>query len=660
MLDPNALAQLNTLKTSIRAERNLHAGTVRGSQGRFGFLSLDDGREAFLAPDEMQKVFPGDLVEAEITETESGKLEAKLDKLIKAQPQRLVGQYVIKGKGHFIAVDMPQLNRWLFIPPKSRNKLKEGDFATAKVIRHPFEDGKAQVKPLDVLGNPDTAFIERAVTCYKHDIKDGWSQEALEAATACSDQVISQLSDSDTRKDLSALPFVTIDSKSTKDMDDALCVETTEEGWKLTVAIADPGSAIELDSPLEKEAAKRGSTTYFPGRAATMLPEELATETFSLKPGELKPAVVATLNINSNGDISDYTFEEAQVKSHHKLSYNEVSQYLDSSETTDSIDEVLGKRLVTLKECSDALLSYRKEHLLIMDNQDDYYFITNEQGKITDIARQSKTIAHQLVEEAMLATNRCAGEFLSEGTPFGLFSAHQGFREERQEDVLKVLGEDCPELEGNDINTLEGYRSTIKSLQASESHKNLVSSFRMMLQASAVDTVPSPHFGLGMNRYATITSPIRRYSDLFNHYAIKAKIAETEAPAISPEKLESLRDNLSRSRVAARDVENWLVCEYLKNQPAKDYEGEVSWVSSQGVSVSLLDNGIRGFVKLDPKAFEFDPVRLILKGEEDWFIGKTVKVAIDRVDMTKKRINLKLVTGEAKAESVEAPAENSQ
>lgn len=129
MLDTNSLSQLSQLKSAIRAEKDLAEGVVRGSQGRFGFVTLDDGREAFLPPDEMAKVLPGDRVEVSLNgndDPNSSKLDAELEKLIKSEKKALVGRYVVRGKGHFFAVDMPQLNRWIFIPPKSGAKPKKG------------------------------------------------------------------------------------------------------------------------------------------------------------------------------------------------------------------------------------------------------------------------------------------------------------------------------------------------------------------------------------------------------------------------------------------------------------------------------------------------------------------------------------------------------
>ncbi|MEC8427376.1 MAG: RNAse R, partial [Pseudomonadota bacterium] len=156
MLDASSLQQLTQLKTAIRSEKDLAEGTVRGTQGRFGFVVLDDGREAFLAPDEMAKVLPGDRVEVSLKgndDPKSNKLDAELEKLIKSEKRTLVGRYIVRGKGHFFAVDMPQLSRWIFIPPKSRGKAKEGDYLQGRILKHPFEDGKGLARIDAILGS---------------------------------------------------------------------------------------------------------------------------------------------------------------------------------------------------------------------------------------------------------------------------------------------------------------------------------------------------------------------------------------------------------------------------------------------------------------------------------------------------------------------------
>ncbi len=647
MLDANALSQLSQLKQTIRSEKNLSHGTVRGSQGRFGFVVLDDGREAFLPPDEMAKVLPGDRVEVSVQEKEgsdSGKIDAELDKLLSSNTKTLVGQYVIRGKGHFVAVDMPQLNRWVFIPPKARGKAQEGDYLLCRLTRHPFEDGKGQAKVVEVLGQPGTAGIEHQVVRLKHNLPVDWNKSEQVQQDELASLALSDLPDFNGRVKLQNLAFVTIDSETTKDMDDALYAEPLDNGWKLSVAIADPTSSIAPGSPLDKAALKRANTAYLPGQAVTMLPEALSNHHYSLVPDEDRPALLCHMIIRDNGAIESAEFEFGVVRSAHKLSYEGVAAHLEQGQQ-DATPESCHALLKTLADCSQALNNYRREHMLLMEERDDYDLVLNEQCHIADIKRQSRNLAQQIVEESMLATNRSAGDLFARHANSGVFSSHQGFRPERLDNIRKVLSEDFPDLAELDLTQLSGYQQLIRALHERPEAAQHLAAFRLMLQAGVLTTEPLPHLGLAMPYYATITSPIRRYNDFYNHRALRAILEGHNPTAPSTEELAELQQRIGTTRAASRDLEQWLYCLFMEQHKGKTLDAKVFRVTSQGITVKLCDWGINGFVKLDPKAFKFDPDRMTLKGEEQQFVlDQPLQVEVEKVDLDKKRINFKLAT----------------
>lgn len=652
MLDLNALSQLNQLKESIRSDKNLAEGTVRGSQGRFGFVTLDDGREAFLAPDEMARVLPGDRVEVSVTEKkdnpDSNKIEVELDKLLSSTTKTLIGQYLVRGKGHFIAIDMPQLNRWIFLPPKARGKAKEGDFLVCRLTRHPFEDGKGQAKVVEILGKPGDAGIEHKVVCHKHNLPTQWNKEEQAQLDTIRQQPLTALGDYDSRAKVQETLFVTIDSATTKDMDDALSVEANDQGWLLKVAIADPTSSIPKGSALDRAAHKRANTAYLPGQAITMLPEELSHNAYSLMPGEDRPALLCQMQISQSGSIESTQFEFAIVRSAHKLSYETVAAFLENDQQ-DAVPEDSHALLKVLLECSQALTNYRREHMLLMEERDDYDLILNDQKHIADIKRQSRNLAQQIVEESMLATNRSAGDFFASHANSGIYSSHKGFRSERLDNIRKVIAEDFPELAELDLLSLNGYRELINALHHKPEAAPQLAAFRLMLQAGVLTTEASPHLGLAMQHYTTVTSPIRRYNDFYNHRALRTILEGGDASKIAPseEELNEMQKRIGTTRAASRDLEQWLYClfveEFKQKHPEQVLNATVFRVTSQGVTVKLTDWGINGFVKLDPKAFKFDPDRMTLKGEEQSFVlDQPVQVLVDRVDLDKKRINFKL------------------
>ncbi|TQV83992.1 RNB domain-containing ribonuclease [Exilibacterium tricleocarpae] len=707
MLKDDALQQLTQLKASIRAQKDLAQGVVRGTQGRFGFVMLDDGREAFLNPDTMQRVFPGDRVEVNVITNAKGKPEAELEKLISSDFKAFTGRYLVRGKGHFVATDYPLLNRWIFLPPKSRSNAKDGDFVAARVTRHPFHnDGKGQAKIEAVIGAETDVGIERRYIIAKHKLPEHWSkaaeqqlqaQQAVEGTQqdpgARQDTTAAQQETAGTRQeteatpqapadtrqqlaaplaptqgdnrreDFSHLPFFTIDAETTRDMDDALFIEAAEDGWQLYVAIADPTGLIAVDSPIDRIARRRANTVYLTGGALTMLPETLSHQTVSLVAQAPRPALVCKLTLAASGAVSGFEFAQGIIRSRQKLSYHKVADYLEQVDGT-GIDAEIGAVLALLAQCSNARYQYRAEHALIMDERPDYELVLNAQQKIERIEKQRRTVAHRIVEEAMLATNCCAGELLAEHR-LGLFSCHAGFREERLADVQLLLEENGHGSLAPDVGSLDGYRAVILALQREgEARASILSTLKRMLQPSRLSLDAEPHFGLGFTRYATVTSPIRRYQDYFNHLAIKQIIADHKAPSLSGDDLEAIRQQLAVGRLACKQLDQWLLCQYIQRhwQAQKDaaYAGKIVLLNSQGLGIRLDDTGIEGFVSFNHKKdntkknskkkdadklkLSFDQHRLLLKVDDTVYrLDEPVQVKVVAVDMDKRQISFALV-----------------
>src|SRR5690554_1141309 len=651
MLSRDVIAQLSQLKSSLVADKQYAQGVVRGTSKRFGFVRLDDGRDAFLDPEQMQRVLPGDQVKISLTENSKKQLEAQLESLLSPGVDTFVGRYVRKGPAHFVEPDLPPFNRWLFIPPQERTNCAEGDLVACELLRHPFKyDGKAQIRVVNRIGRPDEIGIEGRYIAAKFNLPSEWNEAALEQ----SQNITVKSFDNSTRVDLSDLPLVTIDSEYTRDIDDAVYAQSSADGWKLTTAIADPSAYIHFDSALDQSARKRGSTLYLLGHPIPMLPVELSHDTFSLMPDELRPALVCTMEIDKSGKIHHYQFQQALIKSHHKLSYQTVTDLLEPNGTDDSagaVPENVRDSLSSLRECANARLEYRRQHALVMEDRADYQYCLNEQKKIDRIEKRYRNTAQRIVEEAMLATNICAGRLFTQNPNTGLYSGHVGFRPERLDDAKKLTGELLPEMAEQDLAQLTHFKALFKHLRAQapqDSDLNaLLSLLQRMQQAGSLSAEHQSHFGLGFDAYATVTSPIRRYQDLFNHYALKA-ILDGVAPPTEPEQLaEQQQQVLIRGRQACRQLEHWLLCQYMAEQVSTVHFGSSTGVSRNGINVRLEDTGCDGFVLLSEKGKprpKFDSGRLQLTTETALYsLDQTVAVKILAVDVEARRISLELV-----------------
>lgn len=637
MLDPNALAQLRQLKTDIIDSKDQGEGEVKGSQRRFGFVKLDDGRDVFLAPEDMQRVFPGDRVKITVHTDDKGKFKAELERLIKSPLNTFTGRYVIRGQGHFVEPDLPRFNKLLFIPPSQRKKAKEGDLLHCQVSRHPFRDGKSQVNILDRIGSPSDSGIEALYTLFKFNLPREWPAK----------QELGEDSRAPQRRDLRDVPFVTIDSAETRDIDDALWAEANEQGWLLRVAVADPGAYIAAGTPLDKAARQRATSVYLPGKAQPMLPEFITKDRCSLLPEQDRAALVCEMQVSADGDITRIDFCEALIRSHAKLSYTAVQAHFDGSETLDHPE------LAALSEVASALKQHRAQVALIMPEQPDFYYELDDDGRIASIRKVLRNDAHRLVEECMLAANRSAAQWLGDAP--AIFNAHAGLREDRLENVRTVMAEALPDLKDLDISQLEGYVALIKAAAASDDELPLQSIFARMLQPGELSLSPKAHFGLGLDRYSTFTSPLRKYGDLVAQRCIRAKLAGSKPALPSEAELEAIQEALRNARQASRYMERWLQYQYLaKQDPEQVYTGHIAHLNGGGFTVELDDTGISGFVEARsiPEKLSFDANTLrLFNDKQQYQLDKRVQVKVTELDPFAGRLMFALVPEAASADS---------
>lgn len=661
MFDKNTLAQLNELKDNIVSSKDYAEGLVVGTNGRFGFVKTDDGRTAFLNPDKMQHVLPGDRVKALLTINKKDKLEAELEELLETGTKKFIGNYRIKGNNHFVQVDAQIGGRWLFIPPQFRKNCNEDDLVLAELNRHPFNDGKASAKILNHIGAATDDFIHHNRVIAQYELNQEWSKDELQQAKIIADKI--ELAD---REDLSCMPFVTIDSPSTRDMDDAIYATTDDAGnHQLWVAIADPSNFIQPGSPVARRARACGQSVYLPARTLPMLPETLATETFSLIADVLKPALVCCMEVDKKGTIVSFEFKHAKIKSHKKLSYREVTAFLDddtqtqSQTITDSSDEIKAS-LKLADKITQARLSYRQEHNLVHGNLTDYDLRINPAGLIEGIQQRERGSSHRLVEEAMLSTNICAGDYLAEHNT-GVFSAHVGFRMDRIGEVRSLLREDLDaDANYDNINEYNEHLALIGKLKDDKAY--LLPPLKRMMQNTEISTKIEPHLSLGVKHYATITSPIRRYIDLCNHWSIIQILGNQKAQKMPDNVLEQLQESLTNNRLASRQLELTLIGHYLLGNGDADKallgdnaltgNSTIRIITQKGFGVRLNDTGVEGFIQIPKKADKtYDAKRMTLTvNGTRYALDDTVKVKVMGVDLEKRRVKMELVDEFSKPE----------
>ncbi len=589
---------LAQLKQKIQENLPKKEGTIKASDKGFGFLEVDSKTSYFVPPPYMKKCMHGDKVVAFIR-TENEREVAEPSELIEQSLTRFIGRVkLFKGKLN-VAPDHPQLKK-LSLKAKTKKGLneadfQEGDWVVAHLVRHPLKgDDGFFVQISHKITDANDKIAPWWVTLAENDLPN--SEPA-----GIDDWQLKDDADL-VREDLTALPFVTIDGESTKDMDDALYAQQLPNGdFALTIAIADPTAYITPEDEMDKVARERGFTIYLPGRNIPMLPRDLADELCSLMENQVRPALCCSVTIRKDGVIGDdIRFFAANIKSHARLVYDHVSDWLEtgSSEQWQPSEEI-AQVVRDLYAFSQARANWRETHAVVFPDRPDYRFELSADNDVVAIHADMRRTANRLVEESMITANICAGKTLQTTFGFGVFNTHAGFKAEKMADVVELMAVNgAPNADAETLATVEGF-AALRRWLATQETSYLDNRIRKYQSYSEIGNQPLPHFAMGLDVYATWTSPIRKYGDMINHRLLKAHILG-KAPVQTPDETvgEELALHRKHHKIAERNVADWLYARTLADEPTKGtrFQAEIFDINRPGMRVRLLENGAMAFI----------------------------------------------------------------
>lgn len=670
---------LAQLKQQLHVETPQVEGQVRANEKGFGFLEIDSNTSHFLPPPQMKKVMHGDRITAYLR-TENGREFAEVNTLVQPALTRFIARIKFNNGRLAIVPDHPQINLNInakLLPSVSEHlktlnnyNLKDGDWVVANIVNRPISvitdtavsdtvvSGRTvtQAKPKDSFF---FAEISEFIT-HKDDPRAPWWVTLAEQDLPRTAPILESRTEIDAKQqhifeniqeDWQAIPFFTIDSASTQDMDDALALEQLDDAnIVLSVAIADPTAYILPGSELDEMAKTRGFTHYLPGFNVPMLPRELADEVCSLMPDQLRSALVCKMVIQPDGEISQYSFHYAKIKSQHKLVYDVISDYLELKTDWLPDDLILQKQLSLLAEVTQRRSKWRELNALLFGDKPDFRFVLDKQGEVVAIVKDERRIANKMVEEAMIAANICAANFLKTKLGYGLFNVHKGFDAENIDNVIQVLKTFDITSTAENLLTLNGFTEVKRQIEKC-SNPLIDNKLRRFQTFADITTDPAPHYGLGLEGYATWTSPIRKYSDMINHRLIKSILLNQASE--KPDNLicEHLLACRKTSRQAERFISSWLYAQYLEKhvEPQTQFTGEIIEILRSGLRIRLDENGAVGFMPASLIHANRDEITcsqelgtVEIKGTVSYKLGDLIPVMISEVRMDTRSVIIKL------------------
>ena len=654
-----------------------------GHRDGHGFVRRDDGEgDIYLSPQEMRTVLHRDRVRVRIQRLDrKGRPEGRVVDILERRKVPIIGRLLFENGVWLVAPEDRRYGQDILIPKNGIANASVGQVVAVELTEPASMYSQPVGRVSEVLGEIDDPGMEIEIAVRKYEVPHRFSPETLSQAAALPEKL--KPADLKQRVDLRDVPFVTIDGEDARDFDDAVYCEAyssgrgakATKGWRLLVAIADVSHYVKPGEPLDRDAYERATSVYFPRRVIPMLPEKLSNGLCSLNPEVDRLTMVCDMLVSDLGEVTAYQFYPGVICSHARLTYTEVAAALSNTRGPEATRRAaLLPHLLQLHEVYRALLKSRERRGAVDFDTTETQIVCDENGRIEKIVPRVRNDAHRLIEEAMLAANVCAADFINVHQHPCLFRVHEGPTPEKRlalQNYLKAQGIGLSLSEEPTPAEFQAIAEATKDrVDAAQIHTMLL---RTMQQA-LYTPVNSGHFGLAYEAYAHFTSPIRRYPDLLVHRVLKALLAgrhyhlgkgeQGPAPARKsgkPTKVQLVETerweaaglhcsaNERRADEASRDVEAWLKCRYMRERLGEEFSGSVTAVTSFGVFVTLDSLYVEGLVhitELGGEYFRFDEVRQELRGERSgvrYAIGVRVRIQVSRVDLDGRRIDFRMV-----------------
>lgn len=703
------------------------AGRLDLHRDGYGFVTPDQAVEGlrgdlYLDPEAIGDAMHGDRVLARIARIErDGRAHGEIIRILKRAHLTLVGEfradrrntgsraaprpnYVIPHDSRIrqrvlipAGLEQPSIDapaHRLGTPPRNTLSLEEMDgvIVTVEILDFP-ERGEPPVgRVIEILGYPDDFGVDVEIVIRKHHLRHVFPPEVIAQATETPREI--HALELARRENFRDLPIVTIDGETAHDFDDAVLVETLENGnFELQVHIADVSHYVRPGTPIDREAALRGTSVYFPDRAVPMLPVELSEGICSLLPGEDRLALSVVLEIDHQGNTVHHRFAEGVIRNAERMTYTNVQKVLDGDPEQCARYSTLIDRFKRMEELAMLLNRKRVRRGSIDFDLPEARVLFDEEGEMSGIERTPRLMAHRIIEEFMLAVNEAVAGALEAHGIASIFRVHErpdprkvaafaelaqsfGFkfgetslaartfaRYERKRDGRKIRKEVTVYEDGGEI-TSKAYQKLIAQIEGKPEERVLSYQLLRSLKQARYAAENLGHFALAAKSYTHFTSPIRRYPDLEVHRILRRWLQDGQPAFLARDGKtpEPSRDRMAELRVLAddcslterqaaeaeRDLIEWKKVKFMAEKVGEEFAALVVSTTRFGMFVELEDLFVEGLVPLDSipsDRFHYEETTRRIVGHRTGLVfrvGDRVTVRLDRVDELEKNLEFAL------------------
>ena len=607
-------------------------GTLRGNERGFAFITPTSGGNDFFVPHRsVNGAYDGDSVLA--VHVPGTKDEAIVVRILERGNKQVVGTLSKSRNIAYVYPDNLRLPR-IYVPNTLISGAENGDKVVCEITSYPSDKAPGG-KVVEVLGEGGEIDCEELSIIREF----GLEEEFLPAVSDEAERAAKAPVNSDGRRDLRGKIIFTIDGEDTRDIDDAVSLESEGENYILGVHIADVSHYVKYNSKLDKSAYARGTSVYFPDRVLPMLPKALSNGACSLNEGEDRYALSCEMKFTKDGRRLSYDIFKSVINSSHRTTYTEIAslyekdpriclKYGDLTEIVDDMAELCVALETRRKSAGEVNLEVKEAHIFVDDK-----------GEIT-IPTAERNIAHRIIEQFMISANEAVAEFLQTNGAPCLYRIHESPAPEKCEkfaDFLRDLGLSV-KLDYDSVSPKD-FRDILTKSEDLPAFSVINKIMLRTMQKARYCERNLKHFGLASECYCHFTSPIRRYPDLFVHRVVKCildgKSWDRYAQIVGTAGI----DCSERERIAdeaERKVDDLYKLAYMNDRLGEVYDAVISGVTNFGIFCEL-DNAIEGLIRLEDlpdDSYEFYENKFLLKGRKHSYkLGDCIKIEVADCDL---------------------------
>lgn len=665
-----------------KAGNDTFAGTFSGTSRGFGFVTIDgETEDVFISPDDTNSARDKDRVLIAIKKegTAGRSREGVVLSILERATSNVIGTFQRNKSYGFVVPDNQKFGSDIFIPHGFTKGAVSGHKVEVEITSYGDNNKNAEGHIIDILGHIDDPATDIMSVVRAYGIPVEFPEGVLNQLKNVPGEVLPE--EAEGRMDLRDVTMVTIDSEDAKDLDDAVSLTFDGSLYHLGVHIADVSHYVTENSPLDKEALKRGTSNYLVDSVIPMLPHELSNGICSLNQGVDRLALSCLMDIDPTGKVIGHTIAETIINVNRRMAYTNVNRIImgepvmPEADSTEDYDKMIKDYNDRKKAYDDDIKEYGELVPMFLEmnrlagilrerrmkrGSIDFDFpeskiVVDEHHVPIEIKAYERNDATKLIEDFMLIANETIAEdYFWQELPF-VFRTHDTPDPEKMTKLGIFINNFGYSIKmGQDEIHPKELQKLLKSIAGTE-EENLISRLTLRsLKQAKYTTSCDGHFGLAAKYYCHFTSPIRRYPDLQIHRIIKENLSGKmnefrikhyqkilDEVAIQSSKTERRADE------AEREVEKLKKVEYMSKYIGDEFDGVISGVSSSGMFVEL-PNTVEGMIRISDiqdDYYYFDEQHYMLVGEHTgrtFRLGQRVKVILDNADKMLRTIDFLL------------------